>query len=1177
MKLAAWRMRAFVAFVVVASVLCGKVIVQASAHPKERPNAKVPAQTSSQAGPQGAAPDMKEGRLLRFPDIYKGKIAFSYAGDLWLVPSEGGVARRITTNPGLELFPKFSPDGSHIAFTGQYDGNSNVYVIPSEGGEPKQLTFQPAPIDLPERMGPENEVITWMPDGKRILLLSRRETFNSWFGRLFSVSVDGGMPERLPLDKGGMTSFAPDGHEIAFNRIFRNFRTWKRYTGGMAQKISLYDFQTNHYEQIDSDYDGVDTFPMWHGDTIYFDSDRGAERRMNLWAYDMKSKQVRQLTHFADFDVNWPSLGPDSIVFENGGYLYVMDLANEQAKKITVYMPGDTDLARKRWVSTSNLITSSDISPDGKRATFSARGDVYTVPAKEGSVRNLTQTPGIREDNVAWSPDGKWIAYLSDRTGEQELYLMPQDGMGKEVRVTTDGTMFRLPPVWSPDSKKLAYADKSTRLFYVDINEKKPVQIDQGKYADLTDYAWSPDSKWMTYAKAASNGFGVVYLYSLESKKITPVTTSFNGSVNPQFDPEGKYLYFLSARDYNEVLGVFDLSFANPKAQRVYVVTLRADTASPLAPKSDETGMEKADAENPDEATPKKETSGESLKSEEKTEGKKPAAKKDDKKNADKAKGKEEKKEPFRIDLDGIENRVVALPIPAGVLGNLSAAKGFVYYTSAPIFGLSGPLAGEDFAIHVFDMKEVKDSVLVAGGRGYALSADGKKLLYAGPGGSDGPTFGIVDAAPPSSGPHHPGDGALNLSGMRAEIDPRAEWKQMFYEVYRQERDYFFEPAMNGVDWAKERDKYAELLPYVGDRYDLTYILGEFVGELSNSHTYVGGGDYPDLHPVNVGMLGTDFELDAASGEYRFKKIYPGENWDAQLRSPLTEPGVNVKEGEYLVAVNGHALRAPQTPYELLEETAGQNVTLTVNSKAGDEGSRNVIVKPIATEYPLRELDMIATNRKKVDEATGGKVGYVYLPDMGAPGLNEFVKQFFPQIRKEGMIFDVRYNGGGFVDQIILERLRRVLAGMGTSRNAESAPVNDPVFNGALACITNEYAASDGDFFSYFFKFYKLGPLVGMRTWGGVRGIRGEIPLLDGGYVTRPEFSLYGLDSKWLIENHGVQPDMVVDNTPDQVMAGHDPQLEKAIELVLQEMKDHPKSLPPRPPDLPAYPSGPGQ
>jgi tricorn protease len=1118
-----------------------------------------------------AAQDMQEGRLLRFPDIHKDKIVFSYGGDLWLVPTAGGVARRITTHPGLETFPKFSPDGKFIAFTGQYDGNSEVYVIPAEGGDPKQLTFLPAPMHTSERLGPEDEVINWLPDCKHILFLSRRDTFNSWFGRLFSVPVHGGLPVRLPIDKGGLTSFSPDGNQIAYNRIFRNFRTWKRYTGGLAQKISIYNFKTNQYEQI-GNYEGVDTFPMWHGDTIYFDSDRGPDHRMNLYAYSLKTKEIRQLTHFTEFDVSWPSLGPDSIVFENGGYLYVFDLATEQAKKITVYLPGDRDLARPHWTNTSKWVTAYDISPDGKRAVFSARGDVYTVPAKDGSIRNLTQTPGIREDFATWSPDGRWIAYLSDRTGEQELYLAPQDGMGKEIRVTTDGTMFRLPPVWSPDSKKLLYADKSVRLFYVDIDVKKPVQIDQGKYFDITDYSWSPDSQWVAYAKMAENQNNVVYLYSMADKKITPVTTSFTDSKNPIFDPDGKYLYFLSNRDYNEVIGVYDAEFSNPKATRVYVVTLRADAPSPFAPQSDEVEIRKPDAAQPEEAKAK------DTKSQTKA-GEKPGEKAEEK--------PAEKKEPFRIDLDGIGNRIVSLPIPPANMHNLAAAKGFVYYTTAPVIGLSGPLPGESPVIHVFDLKERKDQVLVDGATGFSLSFDGKKLLYSAPKGTGGGeddeeaspaanVYGIVDATPPTGGPHKPGDGALDLSAMRAQVDPRAEWQQMFYEVYRQERDYFFESSMNGVDWAAVRDKYAQLLPYVADRYTLTYVLGEMIGELANSHTYTGGGDYPDLHPVNVGVLGVDFEADAANNLYRFKKIYKGENWNAALQSPLTAPGVDVKEGEYLLAVNGKPLRVPQNPYELFINTEGENVTLSVNSKPVEDGARNVVVKPIGSEFKLRELDWIETNRRKVDQATGGRVGYVYLPDMDASGLNEFVKQFFPQIRKEGIIFDVRYNGGGFVDELIFERLRRVLAGMESARNFESGTVPDVVFHGSMACVTNEYAASDGDFFTYFFKHYKLGPVIGMRTWGGVRGIRGYIPLMDGGYVTRPEFSLYGLDSQWLVENHGVQPDIVVDNTPDQVMAGHDPQLEKAIEMVMKEIQEHPKKLPPRPADLPAYPPGPG-
>src|SRR5579862_28125 len=1113
----------------------------------------------------------EEGRLMRFPALSKDTIAFSYAGDLWLVPSTGGTARRITTHPGLELFPKFSPDGKTIAFTGQYDGNFQVYTIPAEGGDPKQLTFLPDPLHVPERMGPNNQVLTWAPDGKSIVFLSRRDTFATWFGRPFTVSVTGGLPVRLPIDKGGVMSYSPDGDEIAYNRIFRNFRTWKRYRGGMQQQMAFYNFKTNHYEQV-ADLQGNDSFPMWHGDTVYFDSDRGSDRRMNLWAYDTKTKQMRELTHFEEFDVNWPSLGPDSIVFENGGYLYVFDLATEKATKLTIYLPGDRDLTRPHWDNTSKLVTAFDISPDGKRAVLSARGDVYTVPAKEGSIRNITQTPGINEMDAVWSPNGRWIAYLSDRSGEYELYIKPQDGVGAETRITTDGTMYRLPPIWSPDSKKLVFADKSLRLFYVDIDEKKPVLIDQGKYADLTDYSWSPDSKWIAYSKQSENLYGVLYLYSLDDKKISPVTTSFTNSWNPIFDPDGKYLYFLSTRDYNEILGVYDFEFANPLPTRVYAVTLRADTPSPFAPQSDEVSIASPDVlkQGAPGATPPKE----------------PAKKQPEKPNATPQSAQAtpapgatpaaEAAQPFHIDLDGIGNRTIALPIPPGNLQTLAAAKGFVYYVDAPVSGLSGPLPGEDYSIHVFDLKERKDSTLVAGAAGLALSFDGKKLLYTAPQG--GPeaagnpaaaSYGIVDAAP-SPSPHKAGDGALNLSTMRAEIDPMAEWKQMFNETYRQERDYFFEPSMNGVDWAKERDKYSQLLPYLGDRYDLTYVLGEFVGELSNSHTYVGGGDTPDLHPINVGALGVDFEAD--NGFYRFKKIYQGENWDAALRSPLTEPGVNVKEGDYLVAVNGHPLRVPQNPYELFIDTVGQNVTLTVNSRPSEDGARDVIVKPIDSEFSLRQLDMIRTNREKVDKATNGRVGYVYLPDMDAAGLNEFVKQFFPQIRKEGMIIDVRYNGGGFVDQLIFERLRRILGGMDAPRNFESTTVPDVVFHGALACVTNEYAASDGDIFSYFFKQYKIGPLIGMRTWGGVRGIRGEIPLMDGGYITRPEFSRYNDQSQWIVENHGVDPDIVVDNTPDQVMSGHDPQLEKAIDVVMQQINANPPKLPARPPDLPTYP-----
>ena len=1080
---------------------------------------------------------MPEGRLMRFPDIYKDKIVFSYGGDLWLASTSGGIARRITSHPGLEICPKFSPDGKWIAFTGQYDGNFNVYVIPSDGGQPKPLTFLPDVAEVPGRMGPNNEVITWFPDSKRILFLSRRNTFNVWFGRLFSVSIDGGLPEQLPLPKGGLASFSPDGTQIAYNRIFRNFRTWKRYHGGMAQDIWIYDFPARHIEQL-TNYPGTDTFPMWHGGTIYFVSDRGPEHRENIYRYDLKEHRTRQITHFADYDVNWPSLGPDSIVFENGGYLYTLNLQTEKTAKLTICLPGDEPQAQDHWTAVDKLITSFDLSPDGKNAVFTARGDIYTVPTKDGTIRNLTQSPGARERFATWSPDGKSIAYVSDLSGEDELYLSPATGGGPRIQLTTGNRSFLLPPVWSPDSKKLAYADSNVRLFFIDVAARRPVQIVQGHFADLTDYAWSPDSQWVAYANTEENHNSVIFLYSLADAKITPVTDDSTNSWKPIFDPGGRYLYFLSNRDYNAVPGSFDMEFSNPQATRVYAVTLQTSLSSPFT---------RQDAES----APVKPLAGAAVK--------------------------------LEIDWKGIQDRVVADPTAPLNLTQLAASKDAIFYLSRPIQGLSGPLAGEAATIHRFDLGERKTAALISGPAAFALSFDGSKLLYATPhkpeneteeaeSGAVERTYGVIDTQAPAHGPLKAGDGALNLEGMQADVDPHAEWRQIFNEAWRQEREFFFEPAMNGVDWKAERERYAPLLPYAASRFDLTYIIGEMIGELSNSHTYAGGGDYPDLKPVNVGLLGADLEADSAHGLYRIKKIYAGENWNGGLRSPLTEPGVNVQEGDYLLAVDGHALRVPQNPYALFVNKSGQTVTILVNAQPSERGARSVVVKPVSSELNLRELDWINTNRQRVSRLSGGRVGYVYLRDMSDAGLNAFMKQYFPQIRKQGLVIDVRYNGGGFVDQLIFERLRRVLAGMESARHWKSDTIPDDVFHGYLACVTNQYTASDGDFFAYFFKRYKLGPVVGERTWGGVRGIRGYIRLVDGGYITRPEFSLYGLDSKWLVENHGVDPDVVVDDSPDLVERGHDPQLEKAVELVIREIDAHPEPLPQRPPDLPAYP-----
>ncbi len=1144
----------------------------------------------------------QEGRLLRFPDVRGDKVAFVYGGDIWLASTAGGAARRVTTHPGHELFPKFSPDGKWLAFTGQYDGNFNVYVMSAEGGQPRQLTYyQGAAQPLNDRMGVHNQVINWTPDSKRIVFLTRRDASNGWTKRAFMVSMDGGLPEPLPMDQGGLTSFNGDGTKIAYNRIFRNFRTWKRYTGGLAQDIYIYDIKNNVFEEKIPHTDYTDTFPMWHGDTVYFNSDRGPEHRFNLYSFDIGSKQVEQLTHFTDFDIMWPSLGDSSIIFENGGYLYLFDLATRKSSKLTITLAGERDLTMKHWAGVNKLITDFDIAPDGKRAVFAARGDVFTVPAKDGATRNLTHSAGVRDKAVAWSPDGRWIAYVSDRTGEDEIYITPQDGMGnvelgkeppkekekdkeaaareaawekqrgkdKERQITSGYKGFKYAVVWSPDSKMLAWSDKDLRLWYVDINEQKPVEVDRGKFAEINNYSWSPDSKWIAYDKQLQTGVSVVYLYSLADRKITAVTGELANSNSAVFDPEGNYLYFLSDRDFNEVLGNIDFEFANPKTTRPYLVTLRADAPSPFPALSDETAIKREAAPAPEASDKDKDKDKDKGKNKKEDEKKKSEQMKKEEAEALEKEAKEVIKN-FRIDLDGIQGRIVAFPVPPASITEIYPAKGYLYYSTQPIQGLSGPLPGEEPAIRAFDMKERKDKVLIEGSQKWAISFDGSKILY-----QAKETYGIIDAKPGDT-PKKAGEGALNLANMKAEVDPPAEWRQIFNEVWRQERDYFFEASMNGVDWEGVRKKYEPLVPYAADRYDLTYIMGEVIGELSNSHTYVGGGDQPDLRPINVGLLGVDYELDTTSGFYRFKKIYSGENWNPDTRSPLTEPGVNVKEGDYLLAINGRPLRAPQTPEELLVNTAGETTAITVNAKPGEEGARTVPVKPIADEYPLREFNMVESNRKKVDAATHGRVGYIYIPDMGDAGLNAFVKQWFPQIRKEGMIIDVRYNGGGFVDQLIFERLRRILVGMEAARNWESGTTPPAVFHGYMAAITNQYAASDGDVFSEFFKVYKLGPLIGERTWGGVRGIRGEIFLMDGGYITRPEFSDYNLQSQWVVENRGVAPDIEVDNRPDDVVRGKDAQLDRAIAEVMKQIEANPKKLPPRPPDLPAYPEGPG-
>ncbi len=1081
-----------------------------------------------------------ENALTRFPALHGNEIVFESGGNLWKVSRQGGVAQRLTTDRGNDLMPRFSPDGRWIAFTGQYDGNTDVYVIPAEGGAPRRLTFHSDVVeDAPMRWGPDNMVVTWTPDGKGIVFLSRRDTFNSWFGRLFVVPLEGGLPVRLPVDTAGLCTYSPDGTKLAMNRIFRNFRTWKRYYGGLAQDVWIYDLHSHSCERV-THWKGTDTFPMWCGDTIYFASDRGPEGRLNLWAYDVKTKAFRQVTHFADYDIDWPSLGNDGIVFQDGGDLYVMDLPSEQLHKLDVTVPSDDVRTRPRWVDASKDVMSFGIAPNGKRALFDARGEVFTVPEEHGNTRDLTQTSGAREMYPAWSPDGKWIAYVTDRTGEAEIAVRPADGSGEEKLLTDRTKGYLYGPHWSPDGGRLAFSDSDHVLWILDVASRQVTRVDQDLREEMHHFSWSPDGLWLAYTKAgaqdmgsdddASTYMGQIYLYNVKEAKSHLVSTGQTDDMEPLFSPDGKYLYFISARHENPVFSESEFNVATLKMDGIYVATLQAGEPSPFPPRSDE-GLVKS-AEAPKEAAWKP--------------GVIPA---------------------IRIDLQGLAQRVVPLPIPAGDIRELAAAAGRVYYLTVPLKSFDTPLPGEEPALHVFDMAKRKDAILASPVREYALSADGSTVLT-----KEKKVYTLESALAKGEGGEAVKPVKLDLSRMKAFIDPVQEWREMYGEAWRLERDFFVNPEMNGVNWDKVRVQYAKYLPLLACREDLNYIIGEMIGELHNSHTYVGGGDDFKNAYVPTGLLGVDFGLDKAAGLYTFAKIYAGDNSKPSLRSPLTEPGVNVKAGDYLLAVNGHPLKAPTNPYSLFVNTLGTTVTLTVADDAAGKGRREVTVKPITEELELRLRDWVDHNRAEVDRLSGGKIGYIYLTDMDETGMKEFIRQFYWQTPKEGLIIDDRWNGGGEIDQILLERLRRILVGMDTNREGERFTIPTQVMHGYMACLINHYSASDGDIFPYYFRKYGLGPVIGTRTWGGVRGIRGFWPLCDGGYITIPEDALYGLHSQWVIENHGVDPDIKVDDMPGDVIAGKDAQLDKAVEVLMEKIKARPMTLPAPPPHLPAYP-----
>lgn len=1073
--------------------------------------------------------------LLREPTVSRTQIVFSFGGDLWIVDREGGDARRLTTGIGIETDPAFSPDGTQIAFTGEYDGNLDVYIVPASGGIPRRLTYHPGP----------DEVVGWTPDGQRVLFRSMRNSFSDGVVRLFTIPAAGGFPQEVPLARAAEGSFSPDGTRLAYVPIEQWQRAWKRYRGGQTKPIWIANLADSSIVARIPRQNSNDFNPLWVGRKVYFLSDRNGP--VTLFAYDTQSQQVTQVVENHGLDIKSASAGPGVIVYEQFGSLHLLDLTSGQDRTLQVRVAGDLAEVRPHFQKIEpKRIQAADISPTGARAVFAARGEILTVPAEKGDIRNLTNTPSVVERDPAWSADGKWIAYLSDESGEYALHIRSQSGMG-EVRKIDLGTppTFYYSPLWSPDSKKIAYTDKRLNVWYVDLEKKTPVRVDTDTFAgpfQSPNPAWSPDSRWLAYAKQLRNHLRAIFVYSLEQGKSYQVTDGMSDAVFPQFDKEGKYLYFAASTDTGLSIGWLDMTSLNrPVTRSVYVAVLRKDLPSPLAPESDE--------EKPPEA----------LKAEKE-------------KEEEKAKGKEEKPVTVQIDFENLGQRILAMPIPARNYQGLAAGKtGIVYLVEGPVID---PIEFDDEApgltLHKFDMKTRKTEKIREGINSFALSFNGEKMLYRQ---KDQWFIAAADKAP--EGPPKPGEGGpLKLDTMEVYVNPRAEWRHMFYQVWRDERDFFYDPGLHGVNLEAMEKKYEPYLDSLASRDDLNYLFTEMLGEMTVGHMFVGGGDQPEVKKVKGGLLGADYKIE--NGRYRLARVFSGENWNPKLRAPLTQPGVNVLAGEYVLAVNGRDLRGSDNIYSFFEETAGKQVVLKVGPNPDATGARDVTVVPIDDEIPLRNLAWIEENRRKVDELTGGRVAYIYLPDTYARGYTNFNRYYFAQVGKEAAIIDERFNEGGDIADYIIDYLRRPMLSHWTLREGQDITTPIEAIFGPKVMIINEMAGSGGDALPWMFRQTGLGPLIGKRTWGGLVGhYTNPRDLMDGGFTGTPNLAFYSPLGTWDVENHGVAPDIEVEYDPKLVREGHDPQLEKAVETVMELLKENPQPTPKRPPYPNYHPSAP--
>jgi len=1075
--------------------------------------------------------------LMRQPTMSRTHIVFSYAGDLWIAPRNGGAATQLTDGVGNETSPQFSPDGTTVAFTGEYDGNVDLYTVPASGGVPKRMTYHPG----------FDALAGWTPDGKQLLFVSQRASDSGRFARLFTMPVDGVFPAEVPLPMGYDGSYSPDGAKLAYEPLPRGFGAWKRYRGGMASAVWIANLSDSSVEKLPR-VDSNDFNPMWVGDKVYFLSDRSGP--ITLFAYDTKAKKVAQLIQNNGLDIKSASAGPDGIVYEQFGSLNIYDLKSGKNSKVNVTINGDMLSLRPKYEKVGSRISAASISPTGARAVFEARGDIISVPAEKGDARNLTNTTGVAERDPSWSPDGKWIAYFSDESGEYQLHLRDQKGMGEVKKINLgDPPSFFYNPTWSPDSKKIAYTDKRLNHWYVDIEKGQPVKVDTLSRGFSLATSWSPDSRWLTYAKPLKSWYNAVFVYSLEDGKSTQITDGLSDALSPVFDKSGKYIYFTASTDIGPRVFGFDMSsYPHRPTRSVYVAVLKKTDPSPLAPESDE---EKVAEEKPSE---KKE--GEST-------GAGEGEKKADVAQAPAGAPKPaDKKEPPKvtIDFDNISQRILALPPPNRNYVGLAAGK------PNTLFIIEVPDGAQGATLHKFDLEKRKFDKALDNINSFELSANGEKMLY-----RQQQNWFIAATATLGTPAFKPGEGKIKTEEMEVYVSPRAEWDQMYRETWRIERDFFYAPNYHGLDLQATAKKYEPYLASLAHRADLNYLFQEMLGELSVGHLYVGGGDTPDPKRVPGGLLGADYKIE--NGRYRFAHVYNGENWNPNFRAPLTQPGVNVVAGEYLLAVKGRNLTANDNIYSFFESTANKQVVIKVGPNPDGSGSREVTVVPIQNEIGLRNLAWIEENRRKVDKMSDGKLAYIYLPDTAGGGYTFFNRYYFSQLDKQGAVVDERFNSGGQAADYVVDYLKKPLMSYWAVRDGEDWRQPFGVMPGPKAMLINEYSGSGGDYLPYMFRRAQVGPLIGKRTWGGLVGIGGYPTLIDGGSVTAPHFAFYTPEGKWEIENHGVAPDVEIELDPKAWREGRDIQLEKAVSWLMEELKKNPQKPVQRPP-YPNYHNG---